>query len=175
MIRALVVCLTLLIYAVLSIDLITDSQGLVAYTLLLLGYLSVEAKNLWGRETHLFWMNPVVLASIFTFVLAFGVSNLLYFMPEDVVALVGLEPIATPWMNQLMLLMVLAACAMWVGYWSPAGRGIALALQQSTVVRSLMRKEPQVRMSAIFACLAISLLAKLVTIWLGVLWIQLNL
>ena len=168
MTRAVVVCLALLIYAVLSMDLITDSQGLVVYTLLLLGYLSVEFKNLWGRETDLFWINPVVLASVVTFAMAFGVTNVLYFMPEDMVFLVGLEPIATPWMNHLMLLVVLAACAMWAGYWSPAGRGIALALQQSDLVRSLVRKNLRVRMWAIFACLGISLLVKLVTIWLGI-------
>src|SRR5438093_9484586 len=99
MIRAVVVCLALLIYAVLSIGLITDSQGLVAYTLLLLGYLAVEFKNLWERDSELFWMNPVVLASVVTFAMAFGVSNVLYFMPEDVVYLVGIDPTATPWMN----------------------------------------------------------------------------
>lgn len=122
--RVLVVFVALLISAALSIDLITNSQGLVAYTLLLLGYLYVETKSLWVRETRLFWINPVVLASIFTFVLAFGVTNVLYFMPEDVVALVGLQPIATPWMNQLMLLVVLGACAMWVGYNSGMAAGL---------------------------------------------------
>ena len=98
--RALVALLALLIYAVLSIDLITNSLGLAAYTLLLLGYLYVETKNLWTRETHLFWINPVVLASIFTFVVTFGVTNVLFFLPEDVLVLEGLEPIATPWMNR---------------------------------------------------------------------------
>jgi hypothetical protein len=51
-VRVLVVCLVLLIYAVLSMDLITNPQGLAAaYTLLLLGYLHVEIKNLWTRKT----------------------------------------------------------------------------------------------------------------------------
>ena len=100
--RVLALCLALLVPAMLTMDLITNSQGLAAYTSLLLGYLYGEAKYLRARAPHLFWINPVVLASIFTFVMAFGVTNLLYFLPEAAVALVGLHPNATPWMNQLI-------------------------------------------------------------------------
>lgn len=166
--RVLALCLALLIYAALAMDLITNSQGLVAYTLLLLGYLYLEAKNLRAREPHLFWINPVVLASIFTFVMAFGVTNVIYFMPEAVVALVGLEPIATPWMNQLMLLVVLGAIFMWVGYSSGMGRGMGQMLQRSRVMRKWMSSSVRVNKLAIYACLAISLIARLLAIKLGV-------
>lgn len=167
-VRVLVVCFALLIYALLSIDLITNYQGLAAYTLLLLGYLYVENKNLWTRENNHFWINPVVLASIFTFVMAFGVTNVLYFMPEDVVVLVGLNPIATPWMNQLMLLVVLGAISMWVGYSSGMGRRIGQILQRSRVLRKWILPSERINKHALYACLAISLLAKLLAIKLGV-------
>lgn len=166
--RVLVVCLALLIYAVLSIDLITNSDGLTAYSLLLLGYLYVEAKNLRACEPHLFWINPVVLASIFTFVMAFGVTNVLFFMPEDVVALVGLEPIATPWMNQLMLLVVLGAISMWVGYSSGMGRRMGRMLQRSRVLRKWMPPALRINKPALYAFLAISLIVKLWAIKLGI-------
>jgi hypothetical protein len=164
----LVVLLALLLYAVLPMDLITNSQGLAAYTLLLLAYLSVEIRNLWTRDTHLFWMNPVVLASVFTFVMTFGVTNILYFVPEDVVALVGLQPIATPWMNQLMLLVVLGACAMWVGYSSGMGRSTGRMLQRSRVLRKWMSPSLRINKPTLYAFLAISLIAKLWAIKLGV-------
>ncbi|MHB0866224.1 MAG: hypothetical protein ACYC6B_02945 [Thermoleophilia bacterium] len=167
-VRMLVVCLALLIYAVLSIDLITNSLGLAAYTLLLLGYLYVETRNLWKRETHLFWINPVVLASIFTFVTTFGVTNVLFFLPEDVVALVGLEPIATPWMNQLMLLVVLGAISMWVGYSSGMGRSMGRMLQRSRVLRKWMSPSLRINKPALYVFLAISLIARLLAIKLGV-------
>ena len=166
--RILVVFFALLVYAVLSIDLITNSQGLVANTVLLLGYLYAETRNLWKSETHLFWINPVVLASIFTFVMAFGVTNVLYFMPEEVVALVGLQPIATPWMNQLMLLVVLGACAMWIGYSSGVGRNMGRMLQRSRVLRKCVSSSVRVNKPALYACLAISLIARLLAIKLGV-------
>lgn len=167
-VRALVVCLALLIYAMLAMDLIKNSQGLAAYTLLLLGYLYVETRNLWARETQLFWINPVVLASIFTFVMSFGVTNLLYFLPEDVVVLVGLQPIATPWMNQLMLLVVLGAISMWVGYSSGMGRSTGRLLHRSRVLRKWVSPSLRINKPALYACLAIGLIAKLWAIKLGV-------
>lgn len=166
--RTLVVCLALLIYVGLSIDLITNSQGLTAYSLLLLGYLYVEAKNLRACEPHLFWINPVVLASIFTFVMAFGVTNVLFFLPEDVLVLVGLQPIVTPWMNQLMLLVVLGAISMWVGYSSGMGRSMGRRLQRSRMLRKWITPSLRINKPALFACLAISLIAKLWAIKLGI-------
>ena len=166
-VRVLVVCLALLIYEVLSMELITNSQGLAAYTLLLLGYLYVETRNLWTREPHLFWINPVVLASIFTFVVTFGVTNVLFFLPEDVLVLVGLEPIATPWMNQLMLLVVLGAISMWVGYSSGMGRSTGRMLQRSRVLRKWMSPSLRINKRALYAFLAISLIARLLAIKLG--------
>lgn len=166
--RVLAACLVLLIYAALSLDLMTDFQGLTAYTLLLLGYLYGEIRHLWARDKHLFWINPVVLASIFTFVMAFGVTNLLFFLPEDEVALVGLRPIATPWMNQLMLLVLLGAISMWVGYSSSAGSNVGRVLQRSRVLRKWMSPSLRINKPTLYACLAISLMAKFWAIKLGV-------
>ena len=172
--RALVVFLALLIYAVLSAGLstnshwITNSQGLVAYTLLLLGYLCVEARNLWTRKPRLFWMNPVILASIFTFVIPFCITNILFFMPEDVVAPVGMQPIVTRWMNQLMLLVVLGACAMWIGYSSGVGRRMGQRLQRSHALRRWMTTSARINRPALYVFLAISLIARLAEIKLGI-------
>lgn len=166
--RASVVFLALLIYAALAMELITSSQGLAAYTYLLLGYLYVEIRNLRSRDPRLFWINPVVLASMLTFVLAFGVTNVLYFMPEDLVAMVGLRPVATPWMNQLMLLVVLGACAMWTGYSSSMGRNMGLVLQRSRVLGRWMRRSTRVNRRTLYVFLTISLVARLSAIKLGV-------
>lgn len=166
--RVLVVCSALLIYVVLSKDLLGTPQGLLAYTLLLLGYLYVEARNLWSHDAHLFWINPVVLASAFTFALAFGVTNVLFIMPEDKLALVGLQPIATPWMNQIMLLVVLGACAMWVGYSSRLSRNIGRFLRESRTLNKWMKISVRVNRPVLYTCLAASLLARLLAIKLGV-------
>ena len=156
-----------LFYELLSRDLITNSQGLVAFSSLLLSYLFVEIKNLWTRDNDLFWINPVVLASIFTFVLAFGVTNVLYFLPEDMVALVGLRPVVTPWMNWLMLLVILGACAMWLGYNSGVGRNLGQLIQRSHELHKWMSSSLRVSRITLYVLLAISLTARLITIALG--------
>jgi hypothetical protein len=54
-----------------------------------------------------------------TFILYFGLTNLLYFLPDDFVSLIDVQPTVTALMNKLLLLIVIGAVAMWLGYWSP--------------------------------------------------------
>lgn len=157
-----------LFYLILSVDLITNSQGLIAYTLLLLSYLYLEVRNLWKCEKKLFWINPVVVATIFTFVLAFGVTNIIFFIPEDLMALVGLEPIVTPWMNQLMFLVVLGACAMWGGYYSTMGRNMGKTLKGSHLLNKFMSTSTRINRRTLYVFLIISLIGRLGAIKLGV-------
>lgn len=168
MLRVLVACSALFVYVALAMDFITNSQGLEAYTVLLLGYLFIEAKNLRRNQPQIFWINPVVLASIFTFVMAFGITNVLFFLPESVLDPVGMSPLVTPWMNQLMLLVLLGAISMWAGYTSGLGRKLGIAMQRSHVLRKWMSPSSRINKPALYACLAISLIAKLLAIKLGV-------
>ncbi|HEY9278152.1 MAG TPA: hypothetical protein VIO87_08120 [Methylotenera sp.] len=164
----LTLCLALLIYMVLSMEVISNAQGLVAYTLILLGYLYLETRSLRARDSNLIWINPVVVASILTFVVAFGVSNIIYFFPEDILVLVGLQPIATPWMNQLMFLVILGAISMWVGYGSSFGRSFAKTFQRSRLLRKLIRPSLLVNKHVVYLCILLSLISKLIAIKLGI-------
>lgn len=167
LLRALAVFMAMLVYFALSVEFISDLFGLGAYSLLLLGYIYLEMKNLKAYEPHLFWINPIVLASIFTFVLGFGISNILYFLPEDMVAMVVLQSSVTTWMNRLMLLVLLAACAMWIGYSSNMGRNMGQMLLRSSTLRSWMSTSGRVKMPAVYLFLGISLAARLFEIKLG--------
>jgi len=153
---------------VLSKSWITDSQGLIIYTLGLLAYLSIECINLRLTQPKLFWINPAVLASIFTFILAFGFSNMLFFMPNELIEMVGLEPIATPWMNLLMRLVVLGALAMWLGYASPIGEALGRSLQGSKFLNRVIRSSNYVNYLVICLCVLISLVTRILMIRLGV-------
>ncbi|HXH86159.1 MAG TPA: hypothetical protein VNI35_04995 [Nitrospira sp.] len=166
--RTMVLLLAVLIYALLTTYQFTDSEGLVAYTMLLLGYLAAEAWNLRKYDRRWHWLNPVVLASLFTFALSFGASNALFFLPDDVVGLVGLEPLATPWMNQLMLLVVLAAIAMWSGYDSWMGIELGRMVQKSRFLRQWITPSTQVNRPIIYMCITVSLGARFLMISLGV-------
>jgi hypothetical protein len=112
-------------------------SAFVMLTVLLLLYLSLEVNRV--RRLHpLRWMiNPVVLCSFMTFFLGFGATNILYFLNEDSVALIGVLPEVTATMNKLMLLVVIGALAMWLGYWS----SLAAKL---TVKESLIRYQNKI-------------------------------
>ena len=166
--RLLAVFIALLIYVILQINLIENKQALAAYSSLLVIYLYAEVKNLRTHEPHLIWLNPVVLASILTFASPFGITNLLFYMPAAMLAPIGFEPIATVWMNQLMLLVILGACAMWVGYSSLMGRSIGRLLKQSRLLRKWISTSTRMNKFVLFVLFAISLIAKLLAIELGV-------
>ncbi len=164
----LTLCSVLLIYMVLSMELISNAQGLVAYTLILLGYLYLEIKYLRVRDSYLIWINPVVSASLLTFILAFGASNIIYFFPEDILVLVGWQPISTTWMNKLMFLVILGAISMWAGYSSSFGRAVAKIFQQSRILKKLIRPSLLVNKHVVYSCFLLSLISKLIAINLGI-------
>lgn len=166
--RTAVVFCAVLLHVLLSESMIMDADGLVAYTVLMLGYLSGEIWNLCTNEGRWNWLNPVILASFFTFVLSFGVSNVIFFMPEEMVTLVGLEPIATPWMNQLMFLVMLGTLAMWLGYDCWVGRKLGQMVQNSRFMKRWMSTSTQFNRPVVCAFLGLSLGARLVMINLGV-------
>lgn len=166
--KKLVVSLALLLYALLAMGLIENSSGLFAYALLLMGYVYAEAKNLWVCERHLFWINPVILATLSTFVMGFGISNILYLLPEDTLAILGIDPYVTLWMNHLMLLVVMGAVAMWAGYGSGLGRALGIKWQRSQLLHKWISTSSLVNKPAIYAFLAISLTMRLWAVKLGI-------
>jgi hypothetical protein len=120
LLTALVIGLSATFIYLLSVaDFIGLRTAFVLLTLLLLIYFALEVNRVRLLHPVRWLMNPVVLCSLMTFVLYFGVTNLLYFLPEDFVALIDVRPEVTPLMNKLMLLVVIGAVAMWLGYWSP--------------------------------------------------------
>ena len=165
--RVSVASFALVLFALSSKGLITDPPTFVANTLLLIGYLCIEVKNLWAREARLFLINPVTLASIFTFALPFGISNVLYFLPEDVSTTPNVPHGITQWMNQAMLLVILGACAMWTGYCSGVGQGMGRRMNQSRLLNRLLSRSTRVNRFTLVGCLVCSIVARLVSVRLG--------
>ena len=102
---------------------ITNILGLrtafVLLTSLLLIYLALEVNRVRRLHPVRWLINPAVLCSLMVFVLGFGVTNFMYFLPEEILHLVWSRREITASMNKLMLLAVIGAVAMWLGYWSP--------------------------------------------------------
>ena len=157
-----------MIYVSLTAGAITDLQGFMAYTLLLLLYLLFELRTLRKTSIQLFWINPALLASVFFFGLRYGATNALVLLPEDTLSTIGISPEITPWMNRLMLLVLAAAGAMWTGYDSGIGLYVSRRLKQSRTLRRVVSSSNRVNTPMVWIFLAISLAANLWAIQLGV-------
>lgn len=154
-------------FLLLSGNILSKSQGLVLYTLLLFLYLYSEMRNLWAEDKYLFWINPIVLASVVTFILTFGISNFIYFLPEDLVSQVGLMPVVTPYMDKLMFFVVLGAVAMWSGYYSLWGKKWANAFAKNKIIDRVILNSTETRPRAIYSLIGVSLLSRLWAIKMG--------
>jgi hypothetical protein len=113
-------------------------------------------------------LNPAVMASLMTFVLSYNISNVLFFLPEDTVALVGVVPVVTPEMTKLMWLVLLGAVAMWLGYWSPIAMRLTNAQMCNSFRTRFLRKSAAPRWWVLPVLLAVSLLSRLAQISLGI-------
>jgi hypothetical protein len=140
---------------------LTDRQGFIAYIALLLLYVAVELGALHASRTQPFWICPVVLASLVTFVLGYGITNAIIFFP-------GISPDVTSWMNQLMFLAFLGCVSMWVGYDSTSAGKIGQRIRQMPMLQRSLKTSYRVNAVALWSFLAISLATRLWEMRLGV-------
>ncbi len=147
---------------------LTPQSALVACTALLLAYLAVETYRLHRSFPEHWLVNPAVLCSAVTFTLGFGITNLLYFFPEEVLSALGLAPEVTPWMSKLMLLVLIGALAMWLGYWSPVAAALAAWLSRQRWLAHILRRGFDPRDGVLLALVLVSLASRLIQIRLGV-------
>ena len=138
-----------------------------AMTILLLAYLAAELKRLRRVHPQRWLINPVAMASFLTFGMSFGVTNVLFFLPPEIIGAVGLVPDVTPAMVKLMWLVLLGAIAMWLGYWSPLAAKLSDSGMQRMASRWI-RKSPRPRALAVPLLSLAALAARLVQVRLGV-------
>lgn len=139
----------------------------ISLTLLLLAYLAAEVRHLRHVHSERWLINPIVLASLVTFALTYGVSNVIFFLPPDAMDASGVVPDITPAMVKLMWLVLIAAVSMWLGYWSP----IAARLTGPTMRRRAarwVRGATEPRRLTIPVLMIVSLVARGFQIRLGI-------
>ena len=151
-----------------SSDFMDDRSSFTALTLLLLTYLWFEIVRLRRDHGHRWLLNPVVMCSVMTFVMGYGVTNLLFFVPADQLDPLGLVPEVTPAMVKLMWLALLGAIAMWLGYWSPVAAQLSSPRLAARVYARLLPKTNSLKPLALPVLLCLSVGARLLQIRLGV-------
>lgn len=116
---ALLVCCGLIFFLLSELMVISIRFTYVAFTVLLLIYLLLEVLRIRRNEMGLWLLNPAVLCALMTFVMGYGLTNILYFLPQDKIAFLGLVPEVTPAMVKIQYLVLFGAISMFLGYWSP--------------------------------------------------------
>lgn len=135
-------------------------------TVLLLAFLAMEIFVSLRQGGVRVLIQPAELASILTFALSYGVTNILFFMPERILEPLGFIPVITPAMTKLMALVTLGSVALWSGY--HAGIGARIGASVARAGRALLRRQYQVSLGMVAAFAAVSVACRLIQVQLGV-------
>ena len=163
-----VLCAGTLLMILWTEDVISDHAIYAAITLLLISYLTLEVIRIRRRHPDCWLVHPFVMCSFITFVMGFGVTNVLFFMPADRLAVLGLVPQVSTAMVKLMWLALLGAVAMSLGYWSPIATRLSRQQVVSQFQKRFLPKSNSLRAFALPALIVISVGAKLIQVKLGI-------
>ncbi len=165
------VYLILLFLNVLSAFLLQGALLYLVKIILLNGYLFYEIKEFRKINPTNWFLSPVVLASLFTFALSFGVTNIVYFIPNSIshkyiYNILGPEPF--PYLNKAMDYIFVAAFFMWFGYMMKLGDKLFNLLTHNSFIRkSFFTRTDKLNINIVWFLLIISIASRIVQIQLG--------
>jgi hypothetical protein len=133
-------CGGIIVYLLNYLLILNDRITYAALTLIMLSYFWVEVKRIRRVELNCWLVNPALLCVFFTFVMGYGITNVLFFMPSGQIELLGLVPEVTQAMVKHQLLALLGAISLFLGYWSPLSEQIC---RPTVTVRFLHRFIPR--------------------------------
>lgn len=147
---------------------ITEEVSFAILNVILMTYLSYEIFRLARAGYPRLFSNQALICSFMTFMLYYGITNILYFLPEKYTMLVNLKPVITVYMNKLMLAAIIGATGMWLGYWSKT----SVVLINSRYLRNIKAKyftqNAELYDEALILLVAVGVFSRLMQIALGV-------
>lgn len=163
----------LLYMIILFINRFYDNETIfVLKSLFLTLYLSVEIIALRFKDRKNWIVNPVVLASVFTFLLGYGITNLQYLMPNSEVRrnlfnTFGNDPFVL--LSNTMDYIILGAVMMWVGYKTDLGLFLYRFLTTSLFnLKRYFKNSFHFNINLIYAFIILSVLVRFYAMLIGV-------
>lgn len=153
-------------------DLFIPKTLLIIYTSILVLYLSIEIAlaRVMDKEYYLF--NPAVLASFFTFILGFGITNYVYLSKDNFLTDLlfdRLGPEAYKYLSDGMPLVFTGAIGMWMGYHSGLSEHLYQFLTTSIIqVKKYLRKSYEINFNLVLFFIILSVLSRILAIYLGI-------
>lgn len=166
------ICLLVLLCLIIIQEFFSSKALFLIYTCLLIIYLVIEVVILRIKDKSDYLLNPAFLASFFTFMLGFGVTNFLFFDENGsyywlLYDRLGLN--AFGYLADAMPLVIVGAIAMWTGYHSGLGQHLFYLMTNSLVhVKKYLRETYEIRFKLILVLAGISVFARVLAIYLGI-------
>ena len=157
-----------IVYVALLDKLISNRTGLAFLTIILLVFLFLEIRRVRKLQPARWLFNPTVMSSMLAFGLYWGVTNVLFWFPANKIKLVELSPIITLVENKQMLLVILGAVGIWLGYWSPITEKILVGRFSRKLQRKYFNADSATKFWVIPFLYLITNLSRLIAVWLGV-------
>lgn len=150
-----------MIFLLESLEVLNTRLTYAALTLLLLVYLWREVARIRRFHPQRWLLNPAVVCAFMTFFMAYGWTNILFFMPPESLELLGLVPDVSSAMVKHQYLVLVGAIVLFLGYWSPLAARLASPGVVARLQRRLLPRTESVRPLAIPILLAIAVGARL--------------
>jgi hypothetical protein len=112
--------------------------------------------------------SPIVFASIWLFLVPFGLTNFLYILPEPLLRQAGISNPGYEWMNRAVALALVGVFGMWAGYRLRAADRAGEAVRLLPMFGRLIRSQFQLRWTVVVTCVVISVSARLLAFRYGV-------
>jgi hypothetical protein len=166
--RAAIIALpALVVYSMELFEVLGASISFIALTTLLQVYLVREAMAIRSRHPQRWMLNPAVFCALLTFTLGYGITNLLFFASEDVRRALALDVEISPAMVKLLFLALIAAIAMFLGYWSTIADSITDERSAGRFHRFALRGLDVPRVAPILILVAVSTIVRIYAIQIG--------
>lgn len=166
------ICFLILLVLINIQEIFSSVTLFIIYTSLLIIYLLIEIILIRNSDRRGWLLNPAVLASLFTFILSFGITNYVYLSEENIFTVqlfdrLGLE--AFLYLNNAMPLVFIGAIAMWAGFHSGLGQHLFQFMTVALIqVKKYLRKSFEIRFKLILVLAVISVFARILAIYLGI-------
>lgn len=126
----------LCVYLLAELEVLNVRFTYAVLTVLLLIYLWLEVMRIRRIHRERWLLNPAIFCALMTFVMGYGLTNVLFFMPPESIAFLGLVPEVSPAMVKHQYLVLLGALTLFLGYWSP----LAIWLSRPVAVANFQRR-----------------------------------
>ncbi len=161
-------CGGLAVYLLVESDMLAVRFAYAVLTMLLMVYLWLEVIRIRRNHPERWLLNPAVICALMTFVMGYGLTNVLFFIPLESLEFLGLVPDVSPVMVKHQYLALLGALTLFLGYWSPLAAGLSRPVLVTKFQRRFLPDTDILRFWALPALVAVGIISRLYAIRLGV-------